>query len=221
MVLREVRTIILILLLVPHFLPPVSSGFSSSLSASPFNSTDVWNLTKEAISREYIRYLEFYHKPLTRINDTQRLETFTRNMQRIQQFNHDRSVRYSSGGSPFKLSLNEFSDMHDEEVKALFHEYPEKDQSIRRAPSASPSQRGGGGVQGGQWWRQSLGDAVEGSDSWSDFFHRFFPSLSAEEQVSSDVGHTLNWAGKENPYQQPVTGDIHFQVRRHRNSFFD
>lgn len=102
--------------------------------------------------------------------------------------------------------------MHDEEVKALFHEYPEKDQNIRRAPSASPSQRGGeGGVQGGQWWRQSLGDAVEGSDSWSDFFHRFFPSLSAEEQVSSDVGHTLNWAGKENPYQQPVTGDIHFQ----------
>lgn len=219
MVIREVQTIILILLLVPHFLPPVLSGFSSSLSASPFNSTDVWNLTKEAISLEYIHYLEFYHKPLTRINDTQRLDTFTRNLQKIQQFNRERSVRYSSNGSPFKLSLNEFSDMHEEEVNALFHEYPEKDQSIRRAPSSSPSQRGG--VQGGQWWRQSLGDAAEGSNSWSDFFQRFFPSLSSEEEVSSDVGHALNWAGKENPYQQPVTGDIHYQVRRHRDSSFD
>ena len=184
------------------------------------NSSDV-NYTHALVKEEYQKYLEYYHKPLDRLNDSQRLQTFIINLKRIYYFNLDGKLTANVSKSEslgcnrtFQLALNEFADMFENEIVDIFHTNPSylrPRQTATREGSSSLWDFSSSAVKA-----KDSGD--DSSQAWNDLIHWLFPDspdtpLAPEDPThETGDGSVFNWASKDNPFSQPVTGEVHYQV---------
>jgi hypothetical protein len=143
------------------------------------------DLLGEEIKRIYEEYLTNHSKPIIRISNEQRVRKFHERYSLVNKHNHD--------GVSYKLELNEFSDLFEDEIKSYF--------SHHLSPSFPDE------FHDKSYELQS--DSRAGSLLFSNknLFHARLQSFSSSE------GIVLNWATDENPFKTPLTGQVHYQVR--------
>ena len=153
--------------------------------------------------RLYHSYLQHFQKPLTRLQDTHRMEHFLNAVQIIH--THNQQLVSAAGRRGYRLRINHFADLSTEERKELF----------LRTPAATVSE-----VMG-------LKESLSSISNTSSSGNRLLWTISTEEELErlwqdlidssvasfwpTKVSETLNWANSNNPLQQPILTKVNNQ----------